>query len=100
MKGERRSAVAPTMHTTAREFNALDGRWSLLSGRRAQPVPDVPHLLVMGLWVVIRRIERQMGTIEPADGAQQRIGGHHAILLRRDQARARLHEILLGIEHL
>ena len=57
----------------------------LLAGRRAQPVPDVAHLLIVGLRLIARGRQPKALMIDPAHGAQQRVGRDEAVALRRDQ---------------
>src|SRR5450631_18196 len=70
-----------------------------LSGRRAQPVPGVTHLMVVYFRQVIRRVERQRLDVEPADRAEQGVGGDHAIALRADQPCLRGNQVLLRVQH-
>ena len=61
----------------------------LLPRRGAQAVPGVADLMVVDLGRIVRSIEAERLDIEPADGAEQRIGGDHAVPLRADQPRGR-----------
>ena len=70
----------------------------LLPRRRAQSMPGVADLLVMHFRQIVRRIERQRLDVEPADGAEQRIGGDHAIALRADQPRFGRNQIGLRVQ--
>src|SRR5262249_55725369 len=70
-----------------------------LAGGRAQAVPGVADLMVMPLGQVVRRIQAQRLDVEPADGAEQGVGGDHAVALRADQARLGRDQVLLRVEH-
>src|ERR1700730_6377128 len=72
----------------------------LLPRRGAQAVPGVADLVVMDLGRIVRSIEGERLDIEPADGAEQRIGGDHAVSLGADQPRAGGREVLLRVEHI
>ena len=66
-------------------------RLKLLPRRRAQAVPGVADLVVMHLGQIVRRVEAERLDVEPADRAEQRIGGDHAV------ARAPISRALAGI---
>src|ERR1700686_4415729 len=83
---------------TRNPINARTAR-ILLPGGRAKAVPGVAHLMVVDLRQIVRRVERQRLDVEPADGAEQRVGGDHAIALRADQPRLRRNQILLRVQH-
>src|SRR5262249_8449962 len=72
----------------------------LLPRRRAQAVPGIAHLVVVDLGRIVRGVEAERLDVEPSDGAEQRIGGDHAVPLRADQPRARGREVLLRVEDL
>src|SRR5262249_56564454 len=72
----------------------------LLPRRRAQAVPGIAHLVVVDLGRIVRGVEAERLDVEPSDGAEQRIGGDHAVSLRADQPRARGREVLLRVEDL
>jgi len=57
---------------TARKYNLLS-RW------RPQAVPGIAHLMVVHFRQIIRRVESEILDVEPADRAQQGIGGDHAV---------------------
>src|SRR6476620_156053 len=71
----------------------------LLSRGRAEAVPGVAHLMIVHLGQVVRRIERQRLDVEPDDGAEQRVGGDHAIALRANQARLCRDQVLLRVQN-
>jgi len=52
---------------------------NLLPRRRPQAVPGVAHLMVVHFRQIIRRVEAEILDVEPADRAQQGIGGDHAV---------------------
>src|SRR5262252_4665469 len=78
------------------EFRQLE----LLSFWRAQAVPGIAHLVVVDLGRIVWGVEAERLDVEPSDGAEQRIGGDHAVPLRADQPRARGREVLLRVEDL
>ena len=71
-----------------------------LSRRRAQAVPGVADLVVMHLWQVVRGVEAERLDVEPADGAEQRIGSDDAVALGADQARFGQDQVLLRVQHI
>src|SRR5262245_44744648 len=75
-------------------------RVDLLSRRRAQAVPGIADLVVVDLGRIVRGVEAERLDVEPSDGAEQRIGGDHAVALRADQSRTGGREVLLGVEDL
>src|SRR5437660_1299817 len=60
----------------------------LLPRRGAQSVPGVADLMVVDLGRIVRSIEAERLDVEAPDGAEQRIGGDHAVPLGADQPRA------------
>src|SRR5262249_27684946 len=87
---------ARSIHSNARVVFAVD----LLPRWRAQAVPGIAHLVVVDLGRIVRGVKAERLDVEPSDGAEQRIGGDHAVPLRADQPRARGREVLLGVEDL
>src|ERR1700733_4418524 len=67
---------------------------------RAQALPGVAHLMIMGLRQIIRRVERERLDVELADGAEQRVGGDHAIALRTDQPGFRRDQVGFRIQYI
>src|SRR5438034_700731 len=59
-------------------------KYNLLSRRRSQTVPGVAHLVVVHFRQIIRGVEAEIPDVEPADRAEQGIGGDHAVALRAD----------------
>src|SRR5262249_50169774 len=87
---------ARSIHPNASVVFAVD----LLPRRCAQAVPGIAHLVVVDLRRIIRGVEAERLDVEPPGGAEQRIGGDHAIPLRADQPRAGGREVLLRVEDL
>jgi FAD/FMN-containing dehydrogenase len=54
-------------------------KYNLLPRRRPQAVPGVAHLMVVHFRQIIRRVEAEILDVEPADRAEQGIGGDHAV---------------------
>src|SRR5450755_4933459 len=80
-----------------RLFMAL--AWRSLPRRRAQAVPGVAHLMVMYFRQIVRRVERERLDVEPADGAEQGVGGDDAVALCADQPRLGRDQVLLRVQH-
>src|SRR6266436_1328858 len=60
-------------------------RVDLLPCRRAQAVPGIAHLMVVDLRRIVRGVEAERLDVEAPGGAEQRIGGDHAVALCADQ---------------
>src|SRR5262249_15516526 len=75
---------ARSIHPNASVVFTVD----LLPRRRAQAVPGIAHLVVVDLRRIVRGVEAERLDVEAPGGAEQRIGGDHAVALRADQPRA------------
>src|SRR5438477_5869208 len=73
-------------------------KYNLLSRRRPQAMPGIAHLMVMHFRQIVRRIETEILDVEPANRAEQGIGGDHAVALRADQASLGQNQILLRVQ--
>src|SRR4029079_11781728 len=71
---------------------------NLLPRRRPQAVPGVAHLMVVHFRQIIRRVEAEILDVEPADRAEQGIGGDHAVALRADQPGLGQNQVLLRVQ--
>src|SRR5262249_35030115 len=87
---------ARSIHPNASVVFTVD----LLPRRRAQAVPGIAHLVVVDLRRIVRGVEAERLDVEAPGGAEQRIGGDHAVALRADQPRAGGREVLLRVENL
>src|SRR5215475_4462610 len=79
-------------------------RWLLtrivsLSRRRPQAMPGIPDLVIVNLGKIVRRVQVEVVDVEPANGAQQRVGRNHPVALRRDLPGPCVGQVLLGVEH-
>src|SRR6185312_7740333 len=74
-------------------------KYNLLSRRRPQAVPGVAHLVVVHFRQIVGRIEAEIPDVEPADCAEQGVGGDHAVALRADQAGLGQNQVLLRVQH-
>src|SRR6185369_14392069 len=73
-------------------------KYNLLPRRRPQAVPGVAHLMVVHFRQVVGRVEAEVLDVEPADGAEQGVGGDHAVALRADQPGLGQYQVLLCVQ--
>ena len=70
----------------------------LLTRGCSQTVPGVPHLVIMDVRQVIRRVEVERVHVKPTDRTQERIGRNDAVSLRHDLPGARIGQVLLSVQ--
>src|ERR1700676_2856770 len=67
--------------------------------RRPYADPRIAHLLIVHLRIVDRDVEAEVLHRQAADRRQERVRGHHTVVLRRDQRHARIDQFLLRVQH-
>src|SRR5215216_914742 len=95
--GQRGSLATQNTRHNQRPVNT-ERKYNLLPRWRPQAVPGIANLVVVHFRQIIRRVEAEVLDVEPADGAEQGVGGDHAVALRADQTGLGQNQVLLRVQ--
>src|SRR4051794_33365186 len=87
-----------TFHGASTHAAELPPTAILLPGRSSQAMPGIAYLMVMHLGQIVWRVESERPDVEPANRAEQCIGGDRAIALRAYQPRFGRNQVGLRVQ--